>query len=122
MKQLQILHEQFIEKANRPMRFGALPVTPKEAEAPVFAVDRWKEADGALYKTYRFRRMPDRDHFVVELLAYEMNVQHHADIRINHDEVSLKLQTKDISKVTELDKEYARFADITFKELVYSAT
>ncbi len=120
MSQLQRLHEAFIEKANRPMQFGALPVKPREAEAPVFAVDRWKEADGALYKTYKFRRMPDRDGFVMGLLGYEAQVQHNADLRISHDEVSLKLQTKDIGKVTELDCEYARYADILFKDLVYS--
>ncbi len=64
--------------------------------------------------------MPDRAGFVMGLLGYEAQVEHNADIRISHDEVSLKLQTKDIGKATELDKEYARYADILFKDLVYS--
>lgn len=117
---LKSLHREFIDKAQRPMSFGRLPVSPQEAEVPVFAVDRWREAGGALHKTYTFRRVPDRSSFVMQLLAYEESVEHNAEIHISHDSVSLKLQTHDIGKPTELDKEYARYADVLFKELVYS--
>lgn len=120
MKQLQRLHEEFIAMAQRPMSFGALPVEPQQPTAPIFAMERWKEADGALYKTYRFRRMADRGAFVSNLLSYEVQVGHHAELNIDHDEVSLRLQTKDVGKPTELDKEYARFADVLFKDLVHS--
>jgi pterin-4a-carbinolamine dehydratase len=81
-------------------------------------MDRWREADGALYKTYRFRDPDKRDRFVVGLLNYEREVQHNAQIRIDEGEVSLKVQTKTAERVTELDKEYARFADTVFKDLV----
>lgn len=117
---LQQLHEQFIEKAQRPMSFGALPIVPRESEAPIMPVDRWRDVNGALYKTYKFRRKHDRDDFVVQLLAYESSTEHCAEININADEVSLKLQTKDLGKPTELDKEYARYADVLFKGLVYN--
>lgn len=117
---LQQLHEQFIEKAQRPMRFGALPINAREPEAPVLPMDRWREANGALYKTYKFRRMDDRNAFVMQLLSYETSTEHSADIQIDHDVISLKLQTKDLGKVSELDKEYARYADVLFRELVYS--
>lgn len=119
MKQLQDLHEQFIEKANRPMRFGALPVEPRQPEAPIIVSDRWRESDGALYKTYIFRRMPDRDNFVMGLLAYEASVEHNAEIRIDHDKVDLRVQTKDLGRVTEVDKEYAKYSDVLFRNLVY---
>ena len=117
---LQQLHEQFIEKSNRPMTFGALPVQPKEAEAPVLPMERWRAAEGALYKTYKFRRMADRNTFVMQLLAYESSTEHNAELRVNQDQVDIKVQTKDIGKVTELDKEYARYADVLFRGLVYS--
>jgi pterin-4a-carbinolamine dehydratase len=121
VSKLQQLHEQFIEMANRPMTLGALPITPRDSEVPVIAIDRWKESGGALYKTYRFRRMSDRSRFVMGLLAYEAGCEHCADITIKHDTVSLKLQTQDIGKPTELDKEYARYADVLFRDLVYSS-
>jgi pterin-4a-carbinolamine dehydratase len=114
------LHEAFIEKAQRRMDFGALPIEPKEPEAPLMAVERWREVDGALYKTYKFRRQHDRNDFVMQLLSYEATTEHNAEIIINQDEVSLRLQTKDLGKATELDKEYARYADVLFKGLVYS--
>lgn len=117
---LKKLHEEFIEKANRPMSFGALPIEPKEAEVPVIAVERWREVEGALVKRYQFRRPGDRDRFVMALLEYEHEVQHNARLVIEGDQVALRLVTHDVDRVTELDKEYARFADATFKDVVYS--
>lgn len=117
---LSSLHERFIELANRPMSFGGLPVRPLRPLAPVIAVDRWKEADGALHKTYRFRRQADRNDFVIQLLAYESRTCHNAQLKVDEETVELKLTTRDVSRVTSLDKEYARYADVLFKELVYS--
>lgn len=118
---LQKLHERFIEKAHRPMDFGALPIRPSTPSAPVIPVERWAEAGGALYKTYRFRREVDKVDFVMQLLAHESECGHHAEIRIAESTVDLRLQTKNISKVTEIDREYARYADVLFRGLVYSS-
>lgn len=117
---LKKLHEAFIEKANRPMSFGALPVDPKEPEVPLMAVERWREVDGCLVKKYQFRREGDRDTFLMTLLQYEKEVKHNAVIMIDGDVIALKLTTHDVDRVTELDKEYARFADASFKDVVYS--
>lgn len=116
---LKALHREFIEKANRPMSFGALPIDPKEAEAPLMAVDRWREHENTLLKTYQFRREGDRDKFLMGLLEYEREVGHNALIVIQADKVALKLSTHDVDRITELDKEYARFADVLFKDVVY---
>ncbi len=101
------------------MDFGALPIEPKEAEAPVIAVTRWKQLDGALVKQFLFRREGDRDKFLLGILDYESQVQHHALIVIEGDKVALKVRTHDVDRVTEIDKEYARFADVLFKDVVY---
>lgn len=116
---LKALHREFIEKANRPMSFGALPIEPREAEAPVIAVERWREVDHTLVKTYQFRRDGDRDKFLMGLLDYERQVQHNAIIVVQADKVGLRLTTHDVDRVTELDKEYARFADVLFRDVVY---
>ena len=102
------------------MTFGALPVQPKEPEAPVLPMERWRDVNGALYKTYKFRRQTDRNTFVMQLLAYESSTEHNAELRIMEDTVEVKVQTKDIGKITEIDKEYARYADVLFRSLVYS--
>lgn len=99
------------------MRFGALPIVPLQPEVPIVAMERWRDVGGALEKVYRFREQNMRDEFVIALLSYESNVQHHADMRLREGEVQLNLQTKDTQKITELDKEYARYADILFKDI-----
>jgi pterin-4a-carbinolamine dehydratase len=121
MKKLTQLCEQFIDMSKRSMLMGALPIQAKESNVPVLAMERWREINGALYKTYRFRRITDRNSFIMQLLVYESSTKHNADIRIEGDSVSLKVQTHDLDKVTELDKEYARYADVLFKSLVYNS-
>lgn len=118
MKELARLHEEFIAMAERPMTYGALPIQPREPVCPVVPMDRWREANDALFKTYRFREPSHRDQFVISLICYEQETQHNASIRIEPGEVSLKLQTHDTQHVTELDKEYARYADVLYKDLV----
>lgn len=116
---LKKLHEAFIEKANRPMTFGALPIEPIEADVPIMATNRWKKVSNSIVKSYQFRRSGDKDKFVIGLLDYEREVGHNAVIVIEADKVSLKLTTHDVDQVTELDKEYASFADVMFRDVVY---
>lgn len=116
---LKKLHREFIEKANRPMTFGALPVEPKQQEVPVLAVERWRSVGGSLVKSYTFRREGDRDRFVLGLLDYEAQVKHNAVITIDGDKVSLSVSTHDVDRVTEIDKEYASYCDLLFRDVVY---
>ena len=122
MRNFRNLHEAFIEKANRPMQFGRLPVSASEPDAPVIAVDRWetKGDPACLVKKYSFRRPEDRVRFVDELFTYEEEVNHNAVIIIDGASVCVKLITKTIDQVTELDKEYAKFADSLYYDIVYS--
>lgn len=117
---LKKLHEAFIEKANRPMTFGALPVEPKEAETPVLAVERWREVDGTLVKKYMFRREGDRDRFLMGLLDYEREVKHNATIVVRADTVTLRVVTHDVDRVTELDREYASYCDLLYRDITYA--
>ena len=55
--------KEYVEKANRPMDFGALPVEPKEAEVPLMATERWRQVENSLVKKFQFRREGDRDKF-----------------------------------------------------------
>jgi pterin-4a-carbinolamine dehydratase len=120
MKQLQALHEEFIEKARRPMSFGRLPIRAKNVELPVVPMNRWERMGEtkALVKKFQFRRPGDRNNFIRELLEYEEKTEHHADMQISEDFVNVRVYTKSIEKVTELDKEYADFADKAYKDIV----
>lgn len=114
------LHERFIDQAQRPMSLGANPIEPQRPVPVLIAVDRWRKTGRGLDKRFSFRRPEDRTRFVTALMEYEEQVQHHAQMTLKEGEVSLVLMTKDVDRVTELDQEYARFADSVFKDIVYS--
>ena len=115
MNHLKIIHESFIDKARRQMSFGRLPIVP---------VDRWKLVDSPkrLHKAYKFISNELRNAFVEGLFEYEKKIGHNAKMVIEEYIVTLDVYTKDIDQVTELDKEYAKYADILFKDIVYSVT
>lgn len=119
MKQLQKLHEQFMKMADRPMSFGKLPISAREPDAPLVAMNRWEKCDDtSITKTYTFKRKEDRNPFLYALLEYEEEVGHNASITIVGDSVNVRLITHDIDQVTELDKEYASYADAAYKDIV----
>lgn len=101
----------------REMSLGKLPIDPEESSLPVFPVDRWRVVDDILVKSYSFRLPEQRRAFVTALMIYEDGVQHHADIRLSEDAVSISVTTKDLNKVTEVDKEYAAYCDILYKDI-----
>ena len=121
-RSVKSLHESFIEQAKRPMMFGKLPVSVKEAEAPVIAVERWKvdEHTRRLTKKFQFRRLEDRNNFVQQMMTYELEIQHHARITIEEDNVTIEVVTKDVERITEIDREFATYADVVFKDVVYA--
>lgn len=120
MSHLRRLHEEFLDKARRPMDFGRLPVMPRGRDVPVIATDKWKKLGNSLTKTYKFISNELRNDFVRQLLIHEETAGHNATMKIQSEVVTLVLQTHDIEQVTELDKEYARAADELYKDVVYS--
>lgn len=122
MKQLQRLHEEFIDVARRPMVFNRMPIKPVEGDVAIIAVEKWKKVDSPsrLRKTFKFSKQEARNRFVKKLLAYEDETQHNAVITIDEGQVTLDVRTKDIDQITELDKEYARYADVLYKDTVYN--
>ena len=117
------LMEQFLDTARRPMTFNRLPIDAKEPDTPVIPMDRWEFVKGAgeLIKTYSFMKNEQRDDFIRAVLAYENTVQHRARITIDDGSVMLVLITKGANRITELDKEYATYADILYKDVVYNS-
>lgn len=122
MKTLADIRESFIEKPQRSISLGRLPVSPLKQEAPIVPMDRWelKGDPQALVRKYSFRRIGDRARFINEIMAYEDDTNHNATIVIDHENVYIRLITKNIEQVTELDKEYAQYADSLFRDIVYS--
>lgn len=120
MSSLRRLHEEFLDKARRPMDLGHLPVMPRGRDVPVVATNRWEKTDNSLIKTYKFISNELRNDFVRQLLIHEERAGHHATMTIQHETVTLTLQTHNLEQVTELDKEFSKAADELYKDVVYS--
>lgn len=118
-RSLATLHESFINKAREPFVKGTLPVQTKEDFLPVIPVNTWKKSQEYYVKKFDFREQKHRNEFIKQLLEYEDEVGHNAKLVINEGLVVVMLQTKDIELVTELDKEYARYADSVYKDVVH---
>jgi len=116
------LHETFIDKARRPMSFGKLPIEPLKGDVALIPVDKWEKlaSPTRLRKTFRFMSQEKRNEFVQGLFEYEAKTQHNSMITVDEDKVTLDVRTKDVDMITELDKEYTKFADVLFRDVVYS--
>lgn len=117
------LHEAFIGKARSAMSFGKLPIEPLTNGTAIMSVDKWEKVASPmrLRKRFKFLSQEKRNEFILGLFEYEIKTGHSARISIDEEEVVLDIRTKDIDQITELDKEYARFADIIFKDVVYNS-
>lgn len=114
------LHEEFLDKARRPMSFDRLPIQAKENNLPIIPTNKWIENKKFITKTYSFKETLQKNEFIKDLLDYEESIGHHATLTIEKDTVQVVLQTKDIDQVTELDREYAKYADELFKDIAYN--
>jgi pterin-4a-carbinolamine dehydratase len=117
------LHEVFIEKARRPMTFGRLPVKPVENDLAIIPVEKWVKVDSPqrLRKKFKFRSQKMRNEFVKEIFDFELEKNHNATITVDEDFVVIELRTKNIDQITEIDKEFAKFVDELFKDIVYTS-
>ncbi len=115
------LNKEFIERSVRPIVSG-LPIKVSNPEKLIIAVEKWKVDDSKkLNKKFMFESYDDRNRFIQSLLEYEVQLGHHASFEINELEVKVSLLTKDVEKITELDKEYAKYADTVRRDLVYKS-
>lgn len=115
---LRNLLNEFIDKAHRPMDLGfRVPVNPKAPVVPLVPRQRWAQVGGSIRCKFTFRRSADRDEFIVACLAHEAAAGHNARLTITEGCVEVLLTTHGVDSVTELDREYARSCDASFKEL-----
>ena len=97
-----------------------LPVQVKQVpKAPIIANMRWKASEEGLVKTFLFMHVSQRDKFINSLLEYEDLVKHNATIVIKQDRVGIMVITHDIGSVTEIDKEYASYCDVLYRDVTY---
>ena len=102
------------------MTFGRMPITPAEGDVPLIPANSWVKSRGTLVKSYQFREGTQRNDFVKQVLDHEEEVGHHSVMQVKEGEVIVTLSTYGVDVVTELDKEFAKWLDELFKDVVYS--
>lgn len=88
---------------------------------PILVSNKWENDNNKmLSKTFFFKNIEGRNRFVTNVLEYEMSIGHHSLMTINDKTVHVAVTTRKIDVVTEIDKEYAKYLDIIFKDIAYT--
>ena len=69
-----------------------------------------------LVREFTFANSESRNFFVTELLEYEATSNHHGEIRIKENSVTVAINTKVMKAITELDIEYKKQVDLIYKD------
>lgn len=75
------------------------------------AVPQWSELNGAIQRTYLFNDFVASMSYVNQIAKHAEEVQHHPDILVRWNKVTLTLSTHDAGGITDKDFEFAKFAD-----------
>jgi pterin-4a-carbinolamine dehydratase len=124
MFSLAALNEAFITRANRSVVHDA-PIKVAMRTLPVLPTDRWAQVKlpdgcGSLFKAFEFQNNELRDRFILGILEYENHTEHRAKVTFSDKRVMVSVVTKHIDIITELDKDYTKFCDTLYRDVVYS--
>jgi pterin-4a-carbinolamine dehydratase len=116
------VHAGFLSQSRMPQLPGRPPIVAR-TDRPIMPRERWVETGDPkeLVKAFPFRRRSDRLRFLQEIIEFEEKVGHHsARTVLEADVITLHLRTKDVDRITEMDKELAQFADACYKDICFS--
>ena len=83
----------------------------EEIEAALAGLNDWAYGDEALTRTFRFADFVHAIGFVEHLAEVAEELQHHPDIDIRYNKVTLRLSTHSAGGVTSRDVDLARAAE-----------
>lgn len=92
-----------------------MPVmTEEQIQNELKSRTEWSEMNGAIQRTYQFRDFVGAVDFVNKIADLAEAADHHPDILIRYNKVTLTLSTHDAGGVTEKDFALAAQADQAF--------
>ncbi|MBL0921452.1 MAG: 4a-hydroxytetrahydrobiopterin dehydratase [Phycisphaerales bacterium] len=86
-------------------------LTPAQVEAGLARLDEWSTLNDAIQRTYLFKDFNAAIAFVNQIAAFAEAADHHPDILIRYNKVTLTLSTHDAGGITEKDFALAEKAD-----------
>lgn len=102
-----------------------MPVSPRldegQVEAALKGASEWSELGDTIQRTYQFRTFVESMAFVREVAGVAESDQHHPDILIRYNKVTLTLSTHDSGGITQKDFDAARKYDAKHATLTVKA-
>ena len=86
-------------------------LSPEEARARVGGLQGWELAGDAIRRRYKFASFKESIAFVNKVAELAERADHHPDILIEYDKVTLTLSSHDAGGLTERDFALARSID-----------
>lgn len=90
-------------------------MTEAQVSASMTGVPDWAETGGQIHRTFQFKDFVESMKFVTAVAAEAEAAQHHPDILIRWDKVTLTLSTHDAGGITQKDFDLAAKADTLAK-------
>jgi 4a-hydroxytetrahydrobiopterin dehydratase len=84
---------------------------PTEIRESLSGVPKWEKKGAAITRTYEFKDFPGAIRFVNALARLAEKTQHHPDVDIRWNKVTLNLTTHDAGGLTEKDFDLAKKFD-----------
>lgn len=122
-KSMSSLVENYLAREMMPMRSDRahpVRVVKSNSDTPLRASAKWEPiGKHAMKKQFEFRDFELRDVFLLDLLEYEREHGHRARLEVDGTSVFVQVGSGDEEFISDLDKEYAAAADLTFKDICY---
>jgi 4a-hydroxytetrahydrobiopterin dehydratase len=92
-------------------------MTESEIESSLASAPEWGETGGEIQRTYQFPDFRASMAFVDALAEYAERAQHHPDILIRYNKVTISVSTHDAGGITAKDFALAQEADRIAEEI-----
>lgn len=86
-------------------------LTSDQINKKLKTLDEWSEVNDSIQRTYQFRDFVESMKFVNKVAEHAETVQHHPDILVRYNKVTLTLSTHDAGGITDKDFNFAEKAD-----------
>ena len=86
-------------------------LTQDQIQTELESTPEWAQISGLIQRTFQFPDFLTAMAFVEALARYAERVQHHPDILIRYNKVTISIQTHDVGGISEKDFDLAREAD-----------
>ncbi len=86
-------------------------LSENDVKARLEEMDAWSEINGAIQPTFQFKDFLEAMAFVNKVADHAEEVQHHPDVLIRYNKVTLTLSTHDAGGITTKDFDFASSAD-----------